>query len=180
MSAFEPAIAAVLEHEGGWNDTPGDRGGETNFGISLRFLKAEGLTPAEIGLPNFEPGALKVLTRGTAEALYRRFFWDRGHLHTIVDQAAATKVFDVTVNAGHRRAALLAQAACEKLGVPVAHDGILGPATVAAINRLHPQTFVNAVCDAQAAFYHHLIEADPTQRKFLNGWLRRAAWGLKR
>ena len=43
MSTFEDAIPTILRHEGGFNNDPVDAGGATNYGVSLRWLKAQGL-----------------------------------------------------------------------------------------------------------------------------------------
>lgn len=39
MSDFDTAVNYVLRNERGLNESKNDRGGITNFGISLRFLK---------------------------------------------------------------------------------------------------------------------------------------------
>ena len=40
MSDFNDAIPTVLRHEGGFENDVNDPGGATNFGVSLRWLKA--------------------------------------------------------------------------------------------------------------------------------------------
>ena len=42
-ASFEAAIPTILRHEGGFSNDPQDVGGATNFGVSLRWLKAQGL-----------------------------------------------------------------------------------------------------------------------------------------
>ena len=42
QSRFDTAFRHLLGEEGGYVNHPADRGGATNWGISLRFLKAEG------------------------------------------------------------------------------------------------------------------------------------------
>ena len=43
MSDFESAIPTILRHEGKFEQNAADPGGVTNYGISLRWLKAQGL-----------------------------------------------------------------------------------------------------------------------------------------
>lgn len=168
MSEFEPAVEATLTHEGGYANNPNDRGGETNFGISRRFLKSQGIPCS---------GSLRLLTREHAVRLYRQFFWEKLGLQRLDSQLLASKVFDVAVNMGPRRAVLLLQEACCALGSTVEVDGRLGPITVAAANALDPQTLVNSLCRLQAQHYRHIVDADPTQHEFLHGWLKRANFG---
>ena len=40
-------LRKLLEIEGGWVNDPKDRGGATKYGISLRFLAAEGAFDAD-------------------------------------------------------------------------------------------------------------------------------------
>ena len=43
MGCFSKAITVILKHEGGFSNHSSDPGGATNYGISLRWLKSEGL-----------------------------------------------------------------------------------------------------------------------------------------
>jgi type VI secretion system secreted protein VgrG len=147
----------------------------------MRFILQQGLTPQDLGLPNFNPGCLKGLTVDAAKSVYKRFFWDAGGFGKINSQLVATKVFDTAVNTGHRRAGVLAQQTCNALGMspPLLEDGKLGPKSFAAINAFDPQTFTNTFADYQLAFYKGLVAAKPSQAKFLPGWTKRANWGRK-
>lgn len=175
MSDFAPAIAAVLRHEGGYVDDPADHGGETNYGISQFIIRHESLTAADLGLPSLEHGALKALTPERAAAIYRAVFWDRYGYGRIRDQRCASKVFDTAVNMGPAWAARLAQMSCTPSS-PLEVDGVIGPATVRAINETEPQVFLAAFSARQAQRYAHIIDADATQEAFRSNWMRRAAW----
>jgi len=175
VSDFDPAIAVVLRHEGGYVDDPADHGGETNYGISQVIIRNERLSAADLGLPSLEHGALKSLTQERAAAIYRAVFWDRYRYDRIRDQNAATKVFDTAVNMGPHWAHVIAQTSCTP-STPLEVDGIMGPATVRAINETEPQVFLAAFAARQAARYAHIIEADPSQEKFRRNWMQRAAW----
>lgn len=176
MSDFGPAIEVVLRNEGGWVDDPDDPGGETNFGISHRMVASEGLTAADLGLPNLDRGAMKAMTVETARVLYRRFFWDKYGYGGIKDQLVATKVFDCAVNCGPRRAAILAQQATIVCGQWAVVDGVLGPKTLEAINACNPTLFLRTLAEEMASYYRSLTVKWPRLIKFLGNWLKRSAW----
>lgn len=185
MSNFDDAIPVILGHEGTdtnfWVNDPLDAGGETVWGISMLMIKREGLQPVDLGLsiPQFTPGCLKAVTKETCKKLYKRLFWDRFGYGTVQDTKAATKIFDSAVNMGPSRAAKLAQAALVSLGKTVAVDGNLGPKSIAAINQCDPQEFVNALGEEMKKFYLAIVQAKPSQNKFLRAWLKRARWGVQ-
>lgn len=186
MTSFDAAVAIVLRFEGGWVNDPRDPGGETAFGISMRFIKAQGLTAAALGLENLEPGCLKKLERTTAAGLYRRYFWDAGGYGMVTDQLVATSLFDCAVNCGLFRAAVLAQQVLHELGVTTAAvaggtkgvevDGKFGALTAAAINSCSQTAFRKAYRAARERFYRDLVARKPEMKAFLESWLHRAAW----
>lgn len=177
MSDFAPAIAVVLAHEGGWVHNANDAGRETNFGISMSIIEREGLQPADLGLPNFNPGAMKLLTKERAAALYRSLFWDKYGYGALQNQRVATKVFDFAVNASPHQAALEAQRAAVKCGQVVTVDGELGPASFAAINACGQVPMLLALRDRLTAYYELILTTHPQWAEFRSNWLLRAAWG---
>lgn len=180
MSDFDPAVAVVLQHEGGWVDDPADAGGETNFGWSMSTIRSLGLSPRELGLDqdDFTPGCLRAMTRETATSLYRAHFWVPYRYSLLADQRVATKVFDAAVNMGPHRACVFAQLSAEDLGAGVGLriDGVLGPDTAAAINGCPEQAFLDTYGAHLAGYYRALAKG--AQAKFLPNWLHRAAWGV--
>lgn len=186
---FDRAVARLLKTEGGFVDHKNDKGGTTNFGISLRFLIAEGKIDANRdGFADFDldmdgdiDGAdIRRLTRDHAIALYRRCFWD----DIGCDQFPAPLgeiLFDQAVNGGRKAAIRLLQQAVNFV-VPgaVTADGSYGPRTdkawrsVVANNRIGVSGLIDAYRDVTKARYRAIVAADPSQRVFLKGWLRRA------
>lgn len=176
MSDFYRAIDVVLRHEGGWVDDPDDPGGETNFGISMKFIREQGLRADDLGLADFSPGALKKLTVEKAKHLYEHFFWNPLALEWVNDQTIATKIFDCAVNCGAKRASMLAQQAAIVCGQWVVVDGVLGPKSFGAINACGRAAYLGAYAEEMAGYYRALVERRPALRKFLRNWLSRAAW----
>jgi len=173
MSRFDLAIPIVLRREGGFANDAADPGGATNFGVSLRWLKAQGLLEEleheESDLTHDEVMAVKLMTRDQAAAFYQKYWWNRYAYSNILAQVVATKIFDTAVNLGPPRAHRIAQQV-----VGVTQDGILGPGTLHELNTRNSLEVVTGLQTAQAQFYRDLVTANPARQKFLAGWLRRA------
>lgn len=178
MAEFSPAVAVILKHEGGWVDDPNDLGGETNFGLSMLIIRRENLSPKDLGIDKdiWTSGALKSLTEENARAAYKRLFWDRYGYEKIESQDVATKVFDCCVNMGPVWGHRLSQYACVECGHPVPTDGIMGSLTIAALNKCDSQQWLKSMCEQMATRYRLLVAGRPSNAKFLNNWLHRAAW----
>jgi lysozyme family protein len=177
MSSFELAWPTVLRHEGGYCNNSNDAGGPTKYGISLRWLKGQGL----LGDVNHDMVVdirdIQALTVEDAGGFYRSKWWDKYGFGRVLDQTIATKLFDTAVNVGTPRAVRFAQEAAFALGAITATvDGQLGPQSVAAINAQQgsPLLLLHRMQDLQATYYRQLAESNPRLAEFLTGWLARA------
>lgn len=191
---YTPAHAArwhlvctrILLMEGGHADSPVDRGGETNYGISLRFLKAAGRIDAnhdgfgDLDL-NFDTQLdgldIRALTPQIAKAIYCKHFWIAPGFWSL-PKPFDMALFDQGVNAGVTASVRLLQRALNSFGQPhLREDGQLGPKTRSNLDdRLHYDFPVLAAYRTAAANrYRAIALADPTQRRWLRGWLRRAS-----
>jgi len=151
MADFRKALEITLKHEGG--ETV-DTGGYTKWGISQKAY------------PNLD---IKNMTRAQMEAIYKRDYWDKVLGDQIKDQASAAVLFDYAVNAGVTAATKAAQ---RILGVGV--DGVAGPKTLAAINKMGPN-FASLLTKQRMQFYTRLAESNPAKYGiYLKGWLKRA------
>lgn len=90
MTAFDRAVAHVLEIEGGLVDHPDDPGGLTNMGISLRAY------------PHLGRDGIRNLTRAQAIDIYHRDFW-RPIAQRVDDDRLRFCAFDAAVNHGLSR-----------------------------------------------------------------------------
>jgi lysozyme family protein len=75
------------------------------------------------------------------------------------------------VNTGISQAVKLIQRALQAAGTQVAEDGIIGPITLAAINKADPTSLLAALKSESAGYYRLLASANPSQQKFITGWL---------
>ena len=181
MARFSFAIEFVLRNEGGFINHPDDPGGATNYGVSLRTLRRlEGQIVDEWDIDkdgDIDADDIRLMSRDQAVGFYQRHFWSP-YFEQILDQAVATKIFDMAVNMGRRQAVRILQRARNLIVPDLTVDGLIGPKTVSAVNEVPPGTgphLLHQLIQAeQARFYFNLVDHKPGRGVFLLGWLRRA------
>lgn len=173
MQNFELALNHVLKAEGGFVSHSLDRGRETNMGITratLERYRGREVTPQEVA----------ALTRGEAAEIYLRLYWLPLGLDRITHPAIATALFDQMIN---RRAAEVVRGIqsylSNEIDSSVKVDGILGPDTAEAINRIRPERMLVVVAIEAQQSYLAIVNRRPEQMVFLRGWLART-WNLLR
>lgn len=178
MSTFENSINTILKHEGGYVNDPNDPGGATNYGVSLRTLKEYGL---EFDIDNdgdVDVDDIKKLPVDDAKEFYKKYFWDKNKYDLFLNQDIATKVFDMCVNMGAKRAHIILQKAanlCSMNPDGLIVDGNLGPKTFKYVNGLDKTRLMQFIREEARDFYLTLIEKNSKLSKFKNGWLKRAS-----
>ena len=151
---FDQCFDKLIGYEGGYSFDPRDPGGETNFGISKRAYPAVDI---------------KNLTRDGAKEIYRRDYWDRAQCDRL-PPALAFVLFDAAVNSGIGQAIRFLQRA-----VGATDDGVIGPLTISAINRLDAESVCARFLGQRLDFMTRLSTWDV----FGRGWARRIADQLK-
>jgi lysozyme family protein len=178
MASFEKAIPVILQHEGGYVNHPNDPGGATNFGVSLRFLAEHPELGDFDGDGDVDVEDIRNMTEADAQKVYRVMWWDKYGYGRIIDQTIATKVMDLSVNMGAKRAHILLQTALNNaFGLKLTVDGVLGPASFSVINSCTDdteQTLLTAYCNEAFGFYQRLIAKNPKFKAFEKGWKKRA------
>ena len=176
MAEFSKAVDVVLRHEGGFIEDPDDPGGATNFGLSRRWLTEQGI---DLGRG---PGIatvldIKLMTIERAKQLYYDQIWKPHGLSFILDQIVATKVFDMVVNMGPGQAfKLVRNAFIDYREWDMPRTGLLDSQLLEALNTIQPYRILPAIKKEQERFYRVLVHLKPRLERFLNGWLKRAAW----
>lgn len=185
---FERAVRRVLRLEGGFVNDPVDQGGATKYGISLRFLVTAGqIDIDEDGVADFDldmdgdidVADIRALAPIDAKILYFRCFWTPLRCEEL-PLPIGEAVFDQGVNGGNRAAITLLQRAINSVAdAAIRIDGAIGPVTLSALNRAIAFAGTGAVIaayrKAAADRYRAIVAANPSQARFLKGWLRRAA-----
>lgn len=164
-------IENIIAREGGYSDHPADRGGPTRYGITQRVARANGYMRNMRDFP-----------RDEAVRIYRKLYWEKPKLDRIAAIAPelAAEMFDTAVNMGPGIAIRFLQRVLAALSSePIAQDGLIGPATLAALGDFIARrgatgkTVLTRAVDAlQAARYIELAERRPANKAFLYGWLR--------
>jgi lysozyme family protein len=92
----------------------------------------------------------------------------------IEDENIATKFFNLIVHTGIPQVVRLIRRALRAAGTSVAEDGIIGSITPAAVNKTDPTDLLAALKSESAGYYRLIANANPSQKRFIDGWLRRA------
>lgn len=172
---FIQAIKVVLEHEGGYSNDKSDPGGATNYGVSLRFLRAKGIDVDGDG--DSDEDDIKAMTRDGAVKIFKSHWWDKFEYNRFSTLHIATKVFDLSVNMGHIPAHKILQRAINSISLEnLIVDGWCGDKTFAAANRVSSIALHKAIREEAREYYLEIIERNPKLEKFKSGWMKRAAW----
>lgn len=149
MENFNKYIDHLLGFEGGYVNDPVDRGGETKWGISKRSY------------PHLD---IRSLTKDDASKIYYKDYWTRSGAHMLPEEIQYIH-FDTAVNSGVRTAIKILQRACGSVKI----DGVLGQKTHAAAAAVSLAEYISE----RAVFYARICRRDPSQLRFIVGWMRR-------
>lgn len=162
-------IDDILRREGGFVNHANDRGGATNFGITLRTLAAargHAVTVDDV----------RNLTRDEARRIYRANYCVRPKIDRL-PALLQPILFDMSINHGPGTAIRLLQQVLNDAGQPCDVDGGIGNETLAAAQRAADalgNALVNRLVDRRVAFFETIVAGDASQGVFLRGWLNRA------
>ena len=172
---FNEAFQEVILMEGGYNDISQDRGGATNYGISLRFAESLPNLEGDIdGNGHIDAEDMRALDVKTAKHFYFKYFWMHYNCDTISNDELAKKVFSMYVNMRSRSVGRIVQRSLRACGRDLVEDGIIGKVTKRLMNTTDQNALMSAIRSEQAGFYRCIVAKDDTQEIFLNGWLNRA------
>jgi lysozyme family protein len=168
-------IDEVIAREGGYINHPSDRGGPTNWGITLAVAQANGFV-----------GDMRRLPRATAVAIYRRLYWDQPGYAFVAERALsiAAELFDTAVNMGPPTATGFLQRALNALNrnqqdyPDLKVDRTIGAKTLRALGAFlairgpaGETVLMKAIEALQGERYIALAESRPANEAFLYGWL---------
>lgn len=173
---FDRLMTHVLGNEGGYANHPDDRGGETNWGVTIGVARQFGYA-----------GPMRSMTRAQAVAIYRARYWTAPGYERIaeISDKVAAELFDTGVNMGPGVASAFLQRALNALNrqgkdfADLKVDGEAGGATRAALTaylRIRGKegetVLLKALNVLQGERYISLGEGRAANESFVYGWLR--------
>ena len=155
----------ILRYEGGFVNDPKDRGGATNMGVTLATWRQVGYDKDGDG--DIDADDIKLLSANDAVSVLKLNYWDRWKSDQIGNQSIAEILVDWVWGSG-KWGIVIPQ---RILKVP--DDGIVGTATLFALNSANQRGLHEAIFQARGRFILDLVKNHPEQKKFLDGWMNR-------
>jgi lysozyme family protein len=158
---FDQAFLHLLGIEKGFSNNKADKGGATNWGITIKVLgqwRGKSVTVEDV----------RGLSMNEAKQIYKAWYWDPIGGDHLKHYSMAYALFDQAVNRGVSTVVKQAQ---KIIGVPA--DGVMGPKTIEALNLYSEKVFLDEFIDAARRSYASIVQADPSQAIFKNGWENR-------
>lgn len=170
MPDIDKMIDDILRREGGFVDHPDDRGGPTKYGITIGTLSRY------IGRAALR-SEVENLSEDVARDIYERNYYIGPRIDRL-PESIQPFIFDCAVNHGPRQAIRFVQSVCNQAGYtpPLSTDGAMGPNTLKGAEWADQEmgdVFLKALIEERRNFYYAIVEARPSQEKFLKGWLNR-------
>lgn len=165
----------LIRESANYSNRAADRGGPCKFGVTLDTLSAWRGRPCTAE-------DVKNLSEREAREIYNEEYIVRPGFLGVESEAVRSLAIDCAVNHGVKTAVEMLQLAARAFP-----DGILGPNTRAAVNRMTASVVYRRLCAQRVRLYGKLISKDPELKKAreagydklqaLNagGWLERAA-----
>ena len=180
MQTVRQIAHAIVAREGGFVNDPDDPGGATNHGVTIHTMRRLGIDLDRDG--DVDVADVRLLTQEQAVDIYIEHYFRRPRIAELPDVLQAS-VFDMQVNAGSNAVKILQRLVTE-MGFPAAADGVIGPATLRAVQAAYeaaPDHIADAYAIARRDYYFGIADARPRSRKYARtiaggkgGWITRA------
>jgi lysozyme family protein len=161
---FLAVIKTLFRIEGGVSNDKDDHGGLTNMGVTQAAYDS---WRRKHGLP-VQP--VTFITPPEATQLYWEDYWTLAQAPQLPAPLDAL-VFDMAVNSGPSQAKMTLQQTMGMGGTAV--DGKIGPKTLGMVASYQSLRLSDEYLDARERFYYDICARDPSQKRFLSGWINR-------
>lgn len=164
MADYRPLVPFIRKWEGGFVNDPYDKGGATNAGVTIvtyrAYRKSKGYAATTVD-------DLKRMSSAEWREIFKTLYWDRWRGDDIRSQSVANILVDWIWASGVWGIKIPQRL----LGVAV--DGVVGPATLDALNAHDPQKVFDTVMSARVQFIDDICRRTPTNERFRRGWMNR-------
>ena len=164
MADIKKLSPIILKWEGGFVNDPKDHGGETNMGVTIATWKSQGYDIDKDG--DVDVQDLKLMKVSDFEIILKRY-WDKWKADQIKNQSVANILVDWVWGSG-------------KWGVVIPQrilkvnpDGLVGQQTLAVLNDANQRGLFSVIWDNRRQFLENIVKNDPTQQRFIDGWMNR-------
>jgi lysozyme family protein len=165
MAKIEQLVPFILKWEGGFSNDPADTGGATMRGITWKTFREY---RSSRGQPAPTLADLKAMSMAEWTDILRTRYWDPWQADRIESQAVA----NLLVGWGWGSGVGTAVRQLQQL-LKLDADGIVGPKTLGAINGPDEVELFRRIWLARKDFFVDIVKRNPSQIKFLSGWLNR-------
>jgi lysozyme family protein len=159
---FDKAFEYTIGNEGGYSNIPEDKGGPTNWGIIQEELARWRDHPVSAN-------DVRLLTQSEAKRIYKAWYWDKLNLDKIQNEKVAMAIFDRAILNGLTGVSRYVRTIFND----TSNDGPNFNNLIELINLYNSRKFVIKLSDLCEKAHRERVEKDPTQERFLKGWLNR-------
>ena len=167
MAQIQPIAAIVAKLEGGWQINPNDSGNYNSqhvlvgskYGVTpIVYEQFFNMVPTQQDMQN--------LSIDQFEIVFKKYYlgWQGDKIN---NQSVCNILVDWFYNSGYYGIKIPQTI----LGVPA--DAVVGNGTITALNNTNQEEFFNQVKNARLRFFDSIIQANPSQVVFKQGWYSR-------
>jgi len=164
MADVKKLSPILAKWEAGFVNDPTDKGGATNMGITIGAWRQIGYDKDGDG--DIDVQDIRLLDEHDFAAVLK-IYWNKWQANRLINQSVANLLVDWVYTSG-------------KWGIVIPQrilkiepDGIVGNQTIIAVNLVDQKKFFDAVFEARKKFFNDIVKNNPSQKKFIKGWLNR-------
>lgn len=164
MAEIKKLSPIVAKWEAGFVNDPKDKGGATNMGITIGTWRQIGYDKDGDG--DIDVIDIRLLDENDFSAVLK-VYWNKWQANRLINQSVANLLVDWVFTSG-KWGIVIPQ---RILGLK--QDGIVGNQTIMAINLVDQKKLFNSIFEARKKFFEDIVKNNPSQKRFLKGWLNR-------
>jgi len=170
MTTIDQMVDTILKHEGGFVNLKQDRGGATNFGVTIKEYGDYLGRPATVE-------DVRLMKKETAREIFKKKYYYAPKIDKLPTEIQPV-IFDACVLYGPKRAIIFLQRVLNDHGATLVDDGVLGDKTVtlafSTVTILGASTIIRAYVKKRIEFCEAIVRNNPSQKIFIKGWTNRA------